>query len=206
MTKKTTAKTSAKAPAAKLQETREAWLNRANLSIRAWFKEVGFPLPEKIRISCGFPAGRGSKKFIGQCWSPEASKDKTTEIFINPTQDDAFRVLDILVHEDVHAAVGNKCGHKGPFIKCAKVIGLTGKWTATVAGPELKGKIDALLKTLPPYPHAAINLGMSPIKKQSTRLLKATCDCGYTVRITRKWVDEVGAPHCPVHGEMELEE
>ena len=45
--------------------------------------------------------------------------------------------------------------------------------------------------------------------KQSTRLLKATClecdketgaDCGYTARITRKWVGKLGAPHCPAHG------
>lgn len=49
--------------------------------------------------------------------------------------------------------------------------------------------------------------------KQSTRLLKAICGdagsdgehCGYTVRITRKWVEELGAPHCPVHGSMEVE-
>lgn len=49
--------------------------------------------------------------------------------------------------------------------------------------------------------------------KQSTRLIKATCcadagegeRCGYTVRVTRKWVDQLGAPHCPVHGAMEIE-
>jgi len=49
--------------------------------------------------------------------------------------------------------------------------------------------------------------------KQSTRLLKAACEhrdegadaCGYTVRVTRKWVDQLGAPHCPVHGAMEVE-
>ena len=43
-------------------------------------------------------------------------------------------------------------------------------------------------------------------KKQSSRLLKAECEsCGYTVRVTRKWVDQVGAPHCPTHGEMSLD-
>lgn len=49
--------------------------------------------------------------------------------------------------------------------------------------------------------------------KQTTRLLKAACThqdegedaCGYTVRVTRKWVDQLGAPHCPVHGAMEVE-
>lgn len=53
-------------------------------------------------------------------------------------------------------------------------------------------------------------------KKQSTRLLKAACMapsddgqdgdcCGYTVRITRKWVEALGAPCCPAHGQMEME-
>lgn len=40
--------------------------------------------------------------------------------------------------------------------------------------------------------------------KQTTRLLKATCtaeDCGYTVRVTSKWL-EIGPPHCPIHGAM----
>ena len=48
--------------------------------------------------------------------------------------------------------------------------------------------------------------------KQNTRLLKAICrgendgePCGYTVRVTRKWVDQLGAPCCPVHGSMEVE-
>lgn len=39
--------------------------------------------------------------------------------------------------------------------------------------------------------------------KQTTRLRKAECGlCGYTVRVTQKWLD-VGPPHCPTHGAME---
>lgn len=26
--------------------------------------------------------------------------------------------------------------------------------------------------------------------------------CAYTVRLTRKWLEDVGPPHCPDHGEM----
>jgi hypothetical protein len=34
-------------------------------------------------------------------------------------------------------------------------------------------------------------------KKQSTRMLKAEClECGYTIRLTKKWAD-VGLPSCP---------
>jgi hypothetical protein len=35
-----------------------------------------------------------------------------------------------------------------------------------------------------------------------TRLLKAICgDCAYTVRVTRRWLDELGAPLCPCNRE-----
>lgn len=43
-------------------------------------------------------------------------------------------------------------------------------------------------------------------KTQTTRLRKACCaDCGYTVRVTSKWL-EIGPPHCPLHGAMAVEE
>lgn len=43
-------------------------------------------------------------------------------------------------------------------------------------------------------------------KTQTTRLRKACCEeCGYTVRVTAKWL-EVGLPHCPAHGAMAVAE
>ena len=37
-------------------------------------------------------------------------------------------------------------------------------------------------------------------KKQSARMLKAECpECGYTIRLTKKWAD-VGLPSCPTEG------
>jgi hypothetical protein len=29
-------------------------------------------------------------------------------------------------------------------------------------------------------------------------------DVRYTVRTTRQWIDDMGAPHCPEHGEMQV--
>lgn len=41
--------------------------------------------------------------------------------------------------------------------------------------------------------------------KQTTRLKKALCSqCGYTARVTTKWLD-VGPPGCPMHGPMDVE-
>lgn len=43
-------------------------------------------------------------------------------------------------------------------------------------------------------------------KTQTTRLKKVSCNlCGYNVRVVQKWLD-VGMPHCPQHGPMELDD
>jgi hypothetical protein len=49
----------------------------------------------------------------------------------------------------------------------------------------------------------ATRLEEGKVSKQSTRLLKVECpQCGYTARVTQKWVD-VGLPTCPCGSEME---
>jgi hypothetical protein len=43
--------------------------------------------------------------------------------------------------------------------------------------------------------------------EKSSRLgpLKMTCPaCGYTLRIAEKWIQTIGAPVCPQHGEMTI--
>jgi hypothetical protein len=76
--------------------------------------------------------------------------------------------------------------------------------TATVAGPVLDGRLLTISDKLGRYPHAAINPGSKSKLKQSTRMIKLECpDCGYTVRTTRKWIDQ-GMPTCPCETPMEL--
>lgn len=59
---------------------------------------------------------------------------------------------------------------------------------------------DSEREDAPPEPDS------SRPRKQGTRMLKAACeDCGYTVRVTAKWL-EIGPPHCPQHGAMGLEQ
>ncbi|MDZ5647159.1 transcription elongation protein SprT [Nitrospirillum sp. BR 11828] len=54
--------------------------------------------------------------------------------------------------------------------------------------------------------HKAPPLSSAP-PKQGTRLIKVSCkECGYTARVARKWLDTVGALHCPTHGAMGNEE
>src|SRR5262249_40594880 len=130
------------------------------------------------------------------------------EIFISPTLADPMRVVGVLAHELIHAIVGGEVGHRGPFKRLALAIGLTGKMSATVEGDVFKTALQAILEDLWPYPHAELDAKkrLSGPKPQGTRLLKAMCPlCKYTVRVTQKWVDDVGLPHCPVHGGMEID-
>lgn len=182
--------------------TREEWLNQLAENTRDLFKEAGLTLPDKLRISVGWPSVRplGKKKrAIGECWSPACSTDQTTEVFISPFLQDAATVSHVLVHELIHACVGNKAGHKGPFIMAAKKLGLVKPWTATTASAELADRLVPRFPT-PSFPHGALDLVAmeKERKKQGTRMVKCECpDCGYTVRTTRKWLDEKGAPWCP---------
>lgn len=194
-------------------QTREEWLvaaiDRLATSVFPTFTRPAW------RVTCGWPKGiRGGKHAIGQCWDKASSNDGTYELFISPELDHPFFLLETLAHEMVHAIVGCEEKHKGPFPQLCKTIGLEKPWTATKAGPELAAKLAIIAHQLGPYPHSRLNDGH---KKQTTRLLKATCpnpDCEvmaqnesgkpYTVRITQQWA-ELGCPTCPCGTQMKLE-
>ena len=145
---------------------RETWLMKGIEAVRPMFEELGATIPEKVRVTCGWPsrsAGASKKRRIGECWSSTVSGDGT--------------------------------GHGPKFRKLALALGLTGKMTATEAGPELEAKLKKIYKKLGEYPHA--KLDFSNVKKAGTRMIKAACPtCGYTVRLSRKWI-EVATPRCP---------
>jgi hypothetical protein len=149
-----------------------------------------------VRYRWDSPVVAAARKRIGEAWHPKAAADGVSQVFISPTLVDPVRCLDVLAHELIHV-VHPDAGHKAPFKRLALAIGLTGKMTATVAGPELEAHLKAIADTLGAYPHAQLNL--SAKKKQSTRLIKAACPgCTYTVRLSQKWIDEAGAPYCPM--------
>lgn len=181
-----------------LSPTREAWLTSAVEALRPMFLAVGYPIPAAIYVSVGWPSRKGTAQAsarIGECWDGAASADGRCHIFISPILGDGLRVLDVLVHELGHVVVGCKAGHKGPFKAFMRSVGLTGKATATIAGPELTVTLSGILDALNPYPHAALTPGEGR-KKQTTRMLKLACPaCGYTIRTTRQWIDK-GLPTC----------
>lgn len=184
-------------------ETREEWMIRAANAMRPWFPEDATVPP--VRVSVGWPAGRGSSRLIGQCWY--STDDSVPALFVSPALNAESAVLDTLLHEMVHAAVGAGQGHKGKFVTVAKALGFTKPWRSTPCSPELQERIALLAAALGPFPHARVSKaspGQRP-EVQSTRMLKVVCDeDGYMVRTTRKWLD-VGLPTCPDGHEMHEE-
>ena len=185
-------------------KTREEWMMSLidELAPR-YVKQSGTTRP-KVRVSIG----RTTKKnFIGECWHASLSGDKTREIFIRPDQHDPLAVAGILAHELVHAFLPPEAMHGAEFKALGLAVGLEGKPTAMGPGEELAKELKAICKKLGAFPHAKLTMVNGLVKKQTTRLLKASCvSTGYTVRVTAKWV-LIGAPICPCCNQpMEMEE
>lgn len=186
--------------------TREQWLIAAiDLLAREFFNE-GIDLPEKLSISCGFPHGQGSGKAIGQCWSPMVAAEGTTHMFISPKLIDNVEVIQVTLHEMIHAAVGLECGHRGAFRKMAKSFGMAGKMTATFAeaGSELEQRLIVISDRLGAYPHDPMNpqTGRKKDRKRGWIRLKSINDPKFTVQISEKTIEELGFPFDPWGDEM----
>ena len=170
---------------------RIAWLEQAYALLR---QQLLPEAPDRITIVFGFPSkgSRPSKnrrigEFAHQFMKgipdlPENSGliSLHPTIFNNPSH-----VLDVLLHEMIHAACPDD-GHRGGFPSLAKRCGLTGKMTATVAGPELQEKLEGYLKDcLPPMPPGYGDLNPNR-KKQSTRMRKYICpSCCQIIRAAK---------------------
>jgi hypothetical protein len=182
---------------------RESWLNHITEShIKPHFEAKGYTIPDNVRLSCSFTSRGAFKKKgqkttrIGECWSGNRSGDNTIEIMISPIIADSVECVAILMHELVHATVGNDQGHNSVFKQCALSVGLQGKMTATTASDDLKAIITTWLEQMGNYPHAELNDSM---RTQSTRMYKTVCRnlaCGYTMRISSKWL-KIAIPECP---------
>lgn len=181
---------------------REQWLSTMlHRHIAPMMAKHGATVPKDCKVSVGFPGGGSARKRIGECWPRSRSKIGVNEIFINPVMIDVTKIVDVLVHEAVHAADDCASGHKGFFMRTAKAVGLEGKMTATHAGPELSKWIAAAIAKMPAFDYGSLNLDGR--KKQTTRMLKWTClgECGAIWRMTAKY----SAVCCPCCGSDEVQ-
>lgn len=189
-------------------KTREAWLNQAvNVLAAQVFKPQGVDMPKVIRVSTGWPR-KVAKGSVGWCYKTSAAKDASTNIFVSPELEDPVKVLCVLTHELIHAADDCASKHGGFFAKTHKAVGLVDKPTACVPGDELRGLLHGIAAELGTYPHATLT-HEGQTKTQTTRMLKVVCpdeDCGVIVRMTAKWLEEVGTPTCACGYRMTNEE
>lgn len=173
---------------------REDWLTQLlDRSVRDHFQRAGYKVPENVRVTCGFPSRSGlskKRRAIGECWDSDMSEDGNFQISVSPVLSDPVKVAGVIVHEVVHAVVGLKCQHKGPFSKCATAVGLTKPWTATGETDELKASIREWIELLGPYPHGALTPKTK--SREVGRMLLLQCECGLKIRTTQKWIDEYG--------------
>lgn len=182
-------------------KTREEWLDAGAARLHELFLAPdGHSLPKITRCSCGFP--KGGRRAIGQCWYPNSSTDESVNIFVSPEIEEPVRVLDILLHELIHAVLGPDVKHGRAFRNLARRVGLAGKVTATVAEPgsELHGFLCEVVEELGHYPHGAIVgvPGKGQKKKEPTvvRLVSAQNE-EFKLTISRKVLEEHGFPHDP---------
>ncbi len=187
--------------------TREGWLAAATDAMRPMFAEAGLLIPTTIRFAIAFPSAGSRGKAVGECWQAEASADKHHTIIVRADMAHPVEVLAVLLHENIHASLPMGTGHGPKFRRAALALGLTGPMRATIPTPEMAQCLNTLAKVIGPLPHGRLNFGFGADdkpKKQSTRMLKAACGCGYTIRLSRLWA-ETALPECPMdmdHGTL----
>lgn len=190
--------------------TREEWLEQLIDHLRPHYAAAEVPIPDKVRVSFGWPSrnalGTKSRR-MGECWMVETAEDGVNQIFLSPLLTDAKEAAGVLAHELVHAALPTGAGHKKPFAKACKKVGITdGPPKSALPGPEFSEKIAAILQGMEPYPHAALS-PKNVDKKQTTRMLKIWCIGDgaespelheeYVLRGSKKVLDK-GLPICPI--------
>lgn len=170
---------------------RESYLESAVESMRPWFAEHDVTVPE-VRISIGWPKGARGKHVVGQHFSPENATDAVGQIFISPDRggDLTVDILATVLHEMIHAAVGNDEGHKGQFIVVARKVQFTGPWTSSQnRTEELDERLAGLAERLGEIPHGALSVGEKTATQKTYMRLVQHEPCGWKIRCTQKQLD-----------------
>lgn len=205
-----------------LYATREDWTMALVDAMRPEFAKRGCPLPEKIRATIAFTSKGHRGKRRGECWSPDMSADKATEIMVCLRESDPVRIANILTHELVHAAQFLKAkqagktltggGHGKDFKAIADTMDVTvGKGTHALGDPDGAWGTWAkpLIEAAGPMPHSALAEHVAKQKKQTTRMLKfehencAGAPDGISIvwRMSAKGVADKAFVSCPCCGE-----
>jgi hypothetical protein len=173
-----------------------------------------FKLTVKPEQICVTLQSKGRKQAVGWFWPQKWSADKKSVHEINMSAEclQSYDMGELMLHELAHAennVLGIKdCSgrqHNTKFKTMAERLGLEVKprdksvglgFTALAqGGKDFLAGIKFNAKIFSAYRGGA---NAATKGKVGSRLVKCECAaCGYVVRTTRKWLDDVGAPLCP---------
>jgi hypothetical protein len=207
-------------------EFREAWLRMATVELRPYFASAGYNVPENIRFAIAFTSTgrRGNRR--SESWHASSSADNNYEIFIRADIAAPIEVLALLVKELVHTVLPDGAGHGKEFREAAMKIGLLPPMREARPAPHLIERLEKLAALLGALPHDRLNICHEPLsainpgkpfdravslnghRTQTSRMFKAACPspgCTFLVRVAAEKVREIGPPHCPKHGAMDVD-
>lgn len=181
--------------------TREEWLSEVASAMSGWFDDLDFPLPP-FQVRSGLPSSGRRGANTAETWTQEDGQSHV--IIVRPDRKDAVEVAAAIAHQMCHIASGPRDDHGHLFRHLAVSIGLRGRRTESRPGAVFEELIRSVIEQVGELPTPEWELASSPTTaKQTARLIKVACrDCGYIARVSRKWLDSAGPPHCPKHGQM----
>ena len=185
--------------------SREQWLAGVSRAIAGWLQTMGAPLPP-CRVISGFPS-RGRRSYnIAEAYPEEDGL--SFRLVVNPDATDPVQIAAAIAQQLAAIAAGSDQGAQYRFRQLAVSMGLRGTKRESPPGLLFGELVEPVLRTAGPLPTA--DTPATPIlaiPKQSSRLVRVACSqCGYVVRVARKWLMEMGPPHCPKHGKMHISE
>jgi len=123
---------------------RTLWLRRAAPILKKIIKEhATFNCP--VYVQCETM----SLPLAGMCLHYPGYKIAT----VANNRQSGIKALDCLLHELVHASVGNKQPHHGPkFQKLARKVGLVPPWARSTLGTKMRNRLLQVSRNLGRYP------------------------------------------------------
>lgn len=186
--------------------SRDVWLAEFIRLARPKFAAAGKPIPQNVRAAI-CPPHRNKMRYVGLCWSDQATEDSGREIWVSSAYTDPVRVAGILVHELCHAALPHSVKHGKPFKVLATKLGLEGPMRATTEGAVFRALWKGILAELGPLPAARFMAapGVADVRVQVTPKAKnVSCPkCGFTAKVQVRQLSW-GRLTCPVHEGVKL--
>ncbi len=139
----------------------EVWLAEAVELLRPTFRSAGHEIPS-VHVSIGFTSTGyrfGSKRYTqAMCYARRLSIDGINEIHIAPVVKTAEGVMDLLMHELIHAVLDCRHGHGPEFQKIATDVMLVDSRSMTLK-QTMKSMIDQrkLIAQLGRFPRKGMN-------------------------------------------------